>query len=271
MFDAEKLLGAMLGSGLSRHGQDSASGGLGQIGDLATPGKASMAMGLLGVAMAAFEHFAADRGQPGAPAAPGAVPGGPPQPPGAAPPPPPPGTSAASGPAPSAPPPPPGTPAAAGPASSAPPPPPGTPAAGGPTPAAPPPPPGTPDAAPAAASEPAQDEALVYVRGMIAAAAADGSIDEQERRKILGQLDNAGLGGEERDFLLREMDRPASIDDLARSVRTPQQAMNLYVCSLMAVEVDTDAERVHLRRLAEALRLEPASLDAVHVRFQVAL
>jgi len=219
MFDAEKLLGAMLGSGLSRHGQDSASGGLGQIGDLATPGKASMAMGLLGVAMAAFEHFAADRGQPGAPAAPGAVPGGPPQPPGAAPPP----------------------------------------------------PPGTPDAAPAAASEPAQDEALVYVRGMIAAAAADGSIDEQERRKILGQLDNAGLGGEERDFLLREMDRPASIDDLARSVRTPQQAMNLYVCSLMAVEVDTDAERVHLRRLAEALRLEPASLDAVHVRFQVAL
>ena len=55
MFDAEKLLGGLLGSGMDRQGLGST------LGNLASPGKASVAMGLLGVAMAAFEHFTEDR------------------------------------------------------------------------------------------------------------------------------------------------------------------------------------------------------------------
>lgn len=236
MFDAEKLLGALLGSGLDRHGQGSALdslGGLGQLGGLASPGKQTLAMGLLGVAVAAFEHFTENRSQaPSSGAAPGSAPGIPPQPPAA--PPPPPGAAISAGPPPSA-------------------------------------PPAAPPAAPAAASEPGQDEALLYLRGMIAAAAADGRIDAQERGKIIGQLDRSGLDSEEHDFLVREMRQPADIDALVQAVQTPQQALNLYVCSLLAIEVDTEAERDYLRRLAQGLRLSPERLSAVHTRYQVSL
>ena len=47
--------------------------------------------------------------------------------------------------------------------------------------------------------------------------------------------------------------------------------MNLYVCSVLAIAVDTDAERDHLRRLADGLRLSPADLSAVHARYRLRL
>jgi len=274
MFDADKLLGALLGSSLSRHARGSGSGGLGglgRIGGLATPGKPALAMGLLGIAAAAYEHFSEARGQnQDSAAGPGPLPGSPPGQPATAAPPPPPGMSAA-GPRPSTPPPPPGAPPSAGSLPATPPPPPATSAAADPRPSPPPPPPGAPPAAPSAANDPGRNEALVYVRGMIAAAAADGTIDDDEKQKILGQLERSGLGDEERDFMLREMDRPAGLEELIQAVRTPQQAINLYVCSLLAVEVDTEAERDHLRRLAQGLRLSPESLNAVHAHYQVSL
>ncbi len=126
--------------------------------------------------------------------------------------------------------------------------------------------------APAAAPvNPEQNEALLYIRAMIAAAAADGIIDDQERRKIFERLESVGLDGEEREFLLREMARPAGAEELIRAVGNPQQAMNLYICSLLAVEVDTDAERDYLRQLGQGLQLPPDSLNAVHARYQVTL
>jgi len=251
MFDAEKLLGGLLSSGLGNSNSDNSN----LLGKLGKPGNQATAMGLLGVAMAAFEHFTQGRDQ-NPPPAPGATPGSPRPTPGAAPPPPP-GAPAATAPIPGAPPPspPPGaSPVAA--------------AAPSPlTPSAPPPPP--PGAAPAPADP--QEEALLYVRAMIAAAAADGTIDDQERAKILGQLESTDLDTEERDFLLREMDNPTAIDQLAAGVRNPQQALNLYTCSLLAVEVDTEAEREHLRRLATTLQLPPEELEEVHTRYQVTI
>jgi hypothetical protein len=252
MFDAQKLLGGLLGSGLDRHGGGS---GLGDLGNLAKlggvggsnlPGKGAVAMGLLGVAMAAFEHFTENK--PGAPAAAGAPPARPPQTPGGMPPP----APGAAPPAPGATPPPP--PPSAGPASP------------------PPPPPGAAPAAPAAApagGEDLQAESLLYVRGMIASAAADGEIDEQERQNILGQLEDSGLDDEERNFLLAEMAKPAGIEELAAGAVNEGQALNLYVCSLLAVVVDTEEERNHLRRLAQALQLPADKLQTVHQRYQV--
>lgn len=247
MFDAEKLLGGLLGSTLGRQDMGSALGNLGKLGNnlgnlgnVISPGKQAAAMGLLGVAIAAFEHFTENRapGQQGQPG-PGPMPGAPPQPPSAAPsPPPPPPPGAGPG---AAPPPPPGT-------SSTPPAPPG-----------------------AAPVDPAQEEALLYIRAMIAAAAADGEIDDQERGKIMERLESVGLDGEERDFLRREMDRPATAETLIQAVRNPQQAMNLYICSLLAVVVDTDAERDYLRRLGQGLQLPAQGLSEIHARYQVEL
>jgi len=86
MFDAEKLLGGLLSQGLR-----GAGGSAARLG-----GKAAVGTGLLGLAIAAYEHYAQRRE-----AAPGAAAGGPPPPPraGNAPPPPPPGTRPPSPPA----------------------------------------------------------------------------------------------------------------------------------------------------------------------------
>lgn len=94
MFDAERLLGQMLGGGLG----DAFGGKRGKKrrgawgGGLSTGAKAQLGVGLLGIAMAAWEHYS----QKSAPAAGAPVQGIPPRPPGpgATPPPPPPPSAA---------------------------------------------------------------------------------------------------------------------------------------------------------------------------------
>lgn len=239
MFDAKTLLGGLLSSGLSRRGMGSfigQSGNLGGLGNLLSPGKQAATMGLLGVAMAAFERFTQNNAQAqGVQSDAGARPC----------PPPPPGSSAP------------------------PPPPPGAPDPGAGPSAAPPPPPSAPQQAGAETS--LQDESLIYIRGMIAAAAADGHIDQQEKSRIIGQLQETRLEGDGHAFLLREMQQPAGMDDLVQCVSNPQQALRLYVCSLLAIEVDTQAERDYLRQLAQRLQIPADSLEAVHAHYQVNL
>jgi hypothetical protein len=97
MFDAEKLLGALLqtgfGSGVSRHGADlglddlNPLNRLGQLSGM--PNKAALGLGVLGIAIAAYEHWQENRPQ-GRPAAGTPPPPPPPGPASAAPPPPPP-------------------------------------------------------------------------------------------------------------------------------------------------------------------------------------
>lgn len=96
MFNAERLLGQLMGQALGgqlgghkrKRGQASGLGGM--MGGLSTGTKAQLGLGLLGVAMAAFEHY---QNKPGAAPQPMAGPGAamPPPPPAAAavPPPPP--------------------------------------------------------------------------------------------------------------------------------------------------------------------------------------
>jgi uncharacterized membrane protein YebE (DUF533 family) len=66
----------------------------------------------------------------------------------------------------------------------------------------------------------AQEEALLYIRAMIADAAADGEIDDQERGKIKEHLERVGLDGEERDFL-----QPIRGEVIARAVPTLMPAL----------------------------------------------
>src|SRR4029077_13194753 len=54
------------------------------------------------------------------------------------------------------------------------------------------------------------DHGILLIRAMIAAAAADGRIDEKEQQKILGGLKQASLGGAAQQFLAREIANPAT-------------------------------------------------------------
>ena len=158
----------------------------------------------------------------------------------------------------SGPPPPPGP---AGPprVSSGPPPPPGM------SGAAPPPPPPVPTAP--ASEQTRQKNALLLIRAMIAAAHADGQLDEKERSSILSQVEEAGLGEEERRFMLQELDHPSRMDSLLPAGLTPGLREQVYAASLLAIEVDSQAERDYLDRLAQRLGLDEAARKKIEAQF----
>jgi uncharacterized membrane protein YebE (DUF533 family) len=107
---------------------------------------------------------------------------------------------------------------------------------------------------PAAASE---DDALLFVRAMVAAASADGRVDEAERTRLVSGLAQAGLDPEARGWLERELASPASVDELADPIQTPEKAAQVYAAARVAIDPDTMQEREFLRQLAESLDLDP--------------
>ena len=109
-----------------------------------------------------------------------------------------------------------------------------------------------------------QRKATLLVRAMIQAAKADGQVDQQEMQRIMGKLDEHGHDNEARQFVASEMGRPIDIAGLVRDVTTPQEANEVYAASLMAIEVDTQAERDYLTDLAGALNLPSSAVTQIH-------
>jgi uncharacterized membrane protein YebE (DUF533 family) len=60
------------------------------------------------------------------------------------------------------------------------------------------------------------------------------------------------------------MRRPPDVNMLAQEARTPELAAQVYGASLLAIEVDTEAERDYLRRLAQALKLDAGTVQHLH-------
>lgn len=113
----------------------------------------------------------------------------------------------------------------------------------------------------AASFDPAQtsdSDAVRLARAMVAAANADGHIDDGERQRITAGLSQAGFDGEVAAWFDKELARPASVADLARGVASPEQAAQVYAAARVAIEPDTAEERDFLTRLADALDLDPA-------------
>ncbi len=98
--------------------------------------------------------------------------------------------------------------------------------------------------------------ALVALEAMVAAAKADGHIDDKERARIVGELGAVGAESEARRFLEAELAKPLDIDALAAKATTPELATQIYAASLLAIDPDTDVERAYLATLAEKLRLD---------------
>ncbi len=107
--------------------------------------------------------------------------------------------------------------------------------------------------------------ALVFIRAMIAAAAADGHIDAEEQSAILGGLKEAGLEQEAHEWLAKEMAKPASIDTLVEAAESPELAAQIYTAARIAINPDNAAEKDFLAGLAGSLGLDAelvANIDA---------
>jgi uncharacterized membrane protein YebE (DUF533 family) len=213
MFNPEKLLGGMLRSGMRGRG----------IGSLVSGGAA---LGLLGVAMEAVEHYM-NKSQSGSQSTSTALP------------PPAPGSGAHAGRPVSGPPP-------APPSARAAPAPPPSPAAG------------------VQETTTPQADAVLLIRAMIAAANADGVIDAQERGRIMEKLKAVDLSKEEQQFIVNELLAPQEAQRIVEGVRNPEMARQVYAASLLAITVDSQAEQQYLMNLAEQLGLDAQTIDAIH-------
>ncbi len=226
MFDPERLLQQMVGGALggALGGRSRSRNRGGGIAGALGGGKAQLGLGLLGVAFAAYEHYSSQQRSATTAATPMPAAAMPPPPPPAAVPPPPPAASNAELPP--------------------------LPARYEPT-----------------RYQPMLDvkrqEAALLVRSMIAAAAADGLIDDGERGAILERARAAGDDADTLAFLERELAHPVSAEELV--AQTPRSlSEQVYAASALAISIDTDAERAYLDRLAAGLGIDAARRAELH-------
>ncbi|MDM7968902.1 MAG: DUF533 domain-containing protein [Paracoccaceae bacterium] len=106
-----------------------------------------------------------------------------------------------------------------------------------------------------------EENAKLMIRAMIQSAKADGEISADERAAILDHLGDAS--DEEIAFVEAELAAPVDVAALARDTGA-QMRNQVYSAALMAVQVDTEAERTYLRHLAQSLGLSDTERDSLH-------
>jgi len=113
-------------------------------------------------------------------------------------------------------------------------------------------------------SGPQSDEfAIALVRAMVAAARADGHIDDAERARIADKLAMSGLDDDGQAFIRAELAKPVDVDAIVAAATTEAQRVELYTASRLAIEPKSRAERGYLDMLAGRLQLPDPLVDHI--------
>lgn len=99
----------------------------------------------------------------------------------------------------------------------------------------------------------AEDRGAAILAAMIAAAKADGHIDDTEKQVILEAAQ--GVGPEGQAMLREELSKPLDAGEIAGLADSDQARRELYAVSLMVTGDDDPKERAYLDQLADALSL----------------
>lgn len=102
------------------------------------------------------------------------------------------------------------------------------------------------------------------LQAIINAMKADGKIDDNEKAKLYGRLQNENLSDEEKAFLLEELQKPIDTGAIVAAATTPELALSLYAASLVAIDPNGAAEKAYLADLAQKLNLSEQVLADVH-------
>ena len=107
-----------------------------------------------------------------------------------------------------------------------------------------------------------EKQAEIMLRAMISAAKADGKIDEEEQRKITEHLGD-DVTPEEMEIVRSAMEAPVDVEQLAASVPAGME-QQVYLMSLLAIDLDAQSEAQYLDQLAKALNISPEQANAIH-------
>jgi len=112
-----------------------------------------------------------------------------------------------------------------------------------------------------------EETAKILIQAMVNAAKSDGQIDEEEQQKIVSNLGDE-VSEEERSFVLSEMQAPLDTASFIRNV--PQGAQQqVYLMSLMAIQLDSQAEAQYLDQLREGFGMTQEQSNAIHAQLGV--
>ncbi len=127
-------------------------------------------------------------------------------------------------------------------------------------------PPPAPPSLEAAAHEVRTSDALAekMILSMIAATGADGGIDEREMGILLRAVEEADIPPAAKARLTGALNQPPTVESVAALASGPEEASELYGAALAAIEPDTPAEHLFLRRFANALKLGPDLVASIH-------
>ncbi len=105
------------------------------------------------------------------------------------------------------------------------------------------------------------DQATIMIRAMVNAAKADGRVDKSEQEAILGKL--GSVTQDEIAFINNELAQPLDVRGFAQSV--PKGLENqVYAMSLMAIDLDSQAEAKYLHELGQSMDISPQTANQIH-------
>jgi uncharacterized membrane protein YebE (DUF533 family) len=102
-----------------------------------------------------------------------------------------------------------------------------------------------------------EEHSHAILRALIAAAKADGRIDDAEMQLISKEIGRHTDDPELQQWLDDEVAKPLNPAEVAQSATDTAMAAEMYLASVMLVDDQQDAERSYLDELAAALGIEP--------------
>ncbi len=105
------------------------------------------------------------------------------------------------------------------------------------------------------------EEVYLLLKAMINAAKADGTIDADEQQKIMEFMGD--MSKVEQMFVKHEMSQALQLDAFLKEIPEGME-QQVYYMSLFAIDLDVEAERVYLEKLAEGLKLSTEEINAIH-------
>lgn len=103
--------------------------------------------------------------------------------------------------------------------------------------------------------------AALMLRAVLQAVKCDGELDDAERQRLMQAMGEADRS--EVQAVQAELSRPVDVQGLARQVPAGLEPQ-VYMASLMAIDLDQRSEADYLNELAGALDLSPDQVNAIH-------
>ncbi|NOH78996.1 tellurite resistance TerB family protein [Vibrio sp. RE86] len=108
----------------------------------------------------------------------------------------------------------------------------------------------------------------LIIKAMIAAAKADGHVDQAEMARIEEAIRQADADQNLQQLVHRELNKPLDPRDVANLARSPQQASEIYLASLIVIDEQNFMEKAYLQELAKQLHLAPEVTQQLALQLQ---